>query len=173
MFNPAVQENCSLLIPAKVSGAGAGSLPTTILCRVPTKRPFNCMASLVHSMDTFQGFKCSYHFLISVAADTQARKIVSGHLPSSPPPSGVSLNSSPQLEWRRWKFHRHVVQLIGQEVRLTPASPSGGSPSETRTENKTEDVRESVALSAACLHLSCMGHPRTHALHLPRHPPLG
>lgn len=56
---------------------------------------------------------------------------------------------------------------------LTPASPSGGSPSETRTENKTEDVRESVALSAACLHLSCMGHPRTHALHLPRHPPLG
>lgn len=76
------------------------------------------MASLVHSMDTFQGFKCSYHFLISVAADTQARKIVSGHLPSSPLPSGVSLNSTPQLEWRRWKFHRHVVQLIGQEVRL-------------------------------------------------------
>lgn len=150
MFNPAVQENCSLLIPAKVSGAGAGSLPTTILCRVPTKRPFNCMASLVHSMDTFQGFKCSYHFLISVAADTQARKIVSGHLPSSPPPSGVSLNSTPQLEWRRWKFHRHVVQLIGQEVRLLPL-PAQVVALPVKRELRTRP-RTSESLSLCLLH---------------------
>lgn len=55
---------------------------------------------------------------------------------------------------------------------LTPASLSAGPPSEARIENKTEDVRESVALSAARLHLSLMRRPRTHVLHLPRHPQL-